>query len=64
MFGAEWLETCIEEKNMGMLVDNWLNMNQQCTRWPRRPMASWPVVSRNREMIIPLYLALVKPHFE
>ena len=30
-------------KGSEMLVDNQLNVSQQCARWPRRPMASWLV---------------------
>lgn len=29
--GEEWLENCFAEKDLGMLVDNQLNMSQHCT---------------------------------
>ena len=30
--GEEWLERCLVEKDLEMLVDIWLNRSQQCTQ--------------------------------
>ena len=45
--GEEWLESCLEEKDLGVLA---------CTRNS--------VASRSREVVVPLYSALVRPHLK
>ncbi|GAB0176126.1 hypothetical protein GRJ2_000077800 [Grus japonensis] len=67
--GSTWLERSSVERDLWVLVDKKLNMSEQCAAVAKQAnrmlgCINKGVTSSNKEVIIPLYSALVRPHLK
>uniref|UniRef100_K7EWK0 Reverse transcriptase domain-containing protein n=1 Tax=Pelodiscus sinensis TaxID=13735 RepID=K7EWK0_PELSI len=67
--GTDQLSSSSAEKDLGVTVDEMLDRNQQCALVAKKANGKLgcikrSIASRSRDVIIPLYLALVRPHLE
>ncbi|GAB0190214.1 hypothetical protein GRJ2_001486700 [Grus japonensis] len=64
-----WLESNSVERELGVLVDSKLNTSEQCAAAAKKAnrmlgCINKGITSRDKEVIITLYSALVRPHLE
>ncbi|GAB0176072.1 hypothetical protein GRJ2_000072400 [Grus japonensis] len=67
--GREWIHSTYEKKDLGVLIDEKLNVSRQCVLAGQKAnhvlgCIKRGVTSRSREVILPLYSALMRPHLE
>ena len=67
--GDETLESSPAERDLGVVVDSKLNISQQCALAARRAnrilgCIKHSIASQSREVIVPLYCELLRPHLE
>ena len=67
--GDDLLERSSLEKNLGVLLDNRLAMSQQCALVAKKANGIMGIIkkimaNRSKEVILPLYSALVRPHLD
>ncbi|KAJ7400327.1 hypothetical protein BTVI_106398 [Pitangus sulphuratus] len=67
--GEECLESCLEIKDLGLLVDSQLNLSQQGAQVTKKANGTLArvkdcVASRTRAVIFPLHLVMKRPHLE